>query len=188
MVSEFYCGLLNRFSELSITRKYISEKWDNFESWMRRYLLNEDAFQGQRKVTNAVAQFLTVMSEIAYRNVDVQTTCTTVQGIYSVWFKDIKLEVFSNKLKKNEKYYLTCLLKTPEIEVVNQIRISEQCESLEKLGKVVDSKVVQGVLIAIESVNMAMAVINCTDSFKKISNFANDTLANGIGLLLDQHW
>jgi hypothetical protein len=56
---------------------------------------------------------------------------------------------------------------------------------LEKLGKVVDSKVVQGVLIAIESVNMAMAVINYMDSFKKTSNFANDALANGIGSLLD---
>jgi hypothetical protein len=185
MITEFYCSLLNRFNELSITRKYLHEKWNDRGSWLNRYLQNKDAFQGYRKITNAVTQFLTVMSEVAYRNVDIEATCKTVQGIYKAWFKDIIFEVFSNKLQKSEKYYLTSLLTTPEIDIVKQIRISEQCEPLEKLGKFVDSKEVQGVLIAIEAVNMGIAAIDWHKEFTKTQKMFNTGLINGVGSLLD---
>jgi hypothetical protein len=159
-IQDFYCSLLNRFNELSITRKYVSDKWKNKSSWMNRYLLNGDAFQSYRKVSTAVAEFLGVMSEVAYRTVDIKTTCKTVEGIYKVWFKDIILEVFSDKRVKTKQYHLTSLMQGPDIDVIQKIRISEQCEPLEKLGDIADSKTMKGVLISIDALNMVTAGVN----------------------------
>lgn len=183
MVTEFYCGLLNRFNELSITRKYISDKWDNKESWLNKYLLNENAFQGYRKVTVAVVEFLKALSTVAYRNVSIMVTSKTFEGIYATWFVGVKFEVFSMKYVKTERHNLQTIALMTDNDVIKRIRLSKECKPFKELGNLADHKVIKGVLVAFEAINLGVVTVAIYNADQKDSKIALGM--NGIGSIAD---
>ncbi len=94
---------------------------------------------------------------MAIREVDIQTTMKTFEGILDVWFKGIKLEIFPSRVKPDKAVYFTSLLEIEQKTVVNKIRISEAQPAWEKLGKVADSKALDSLVIAAESINCIVA-------------------------------
>ncbi|HEX2957472.1 MAG TPA: hypothetical protein VHO70_11615 [Chitinispirillaceae bacterium] len=173
MVTEFYCGLLNRFNELSITRKYITDKWDNKESWLNKYLLNENAFQGQRKVTNAVTEFLTAMSTIAYRKIKIEIIKDTIEKVYSTWFRGVQFEIFQLKyMPKDHKFLKSLLANRSEPDFYLNIELSKKCRPFEELGEIADSKVLKNVIVGLETVNLFIAM----------NQYADTVIANGLQL------
>lgn len=185
MVTEFYCGLLNRFNELSITRKYISDKWDNKESWLNKYLLNENAFQGYRKVTDAVTAFLVAMSTIAHRKIKIEIIKDTIEKIYSTWFRGVQFEIFQIKyMPKDHKFLKSLLSNRSEPDFYLNIELSKKCRPFEELGNIADGKILQRVIIGLEIINVAIASTKWYESSrKKPENFINGV--NTIGAMLD---
>lgn len=180
-IQEYYCSLLNRFNELSITRKYVSDKWKNKGSWMQKYLLNADAFQSFRKVTDAVAEFLQVVSEVACRKLTVDAASRVMEGIYRVWLEGVVFKVATEEFQSKTRIFLKSLSKSPVVKSIEKLYIDESTENLKKLGKMGDSKIAQNLLLGIEGVNLFLAGVEMFTQSKKKGALDLKSIENLIG-------
>lgn len=157
-VQDEYCSFLNRFHEMSVTRRYLHAKWEDSESWLNTCLLNANAFQGVRKATEATVKFLDAASAIAPRFQDMTQVVEAYEKIYGVWFRGIRFEKIAKDPFQNAEVRFPSLVRTSDELSVTQIRVSPRARPLEALGTFADSKVVKGVSVAIEGINMALSM------------------------------
>ncbi len=171
-ICEQYCDILQRFGESTLTKKYIYDNWGNDSSWMRTFFLDNEAYQGVRKVTTGTASFLEALGTVLVQTYKERQLIETLQGVYDVWFKEVSISFLEKKLDFKQISHFE-KLKTSNVTSTFGIRL-EHKKPFEACGNFANTQAVKSVVAGVEALNF---LISITDIFEKGSKGAIDPWA-----------
>lgn len=181
-VQERFAEVIEQFSGTSLTRTYIRGTYQDSESWLKKYLLNKEAFSGIKSTTGAVVKILGVLSEVTLHKADIYGATKELNTIYDSWFPGIVLEVLPDKLRGAGKAtLLRSLTKKYDDVEIKRIRLSGSSQPFEKLGRIANSDVLAALDVVFDTVSFGIAtkelLHSCTP--KNAVGFASNLLSLG---------